>query len=425
MKVDVEAMDGCKRRLAVEAPSDVVQKEWEKAYGRVQKQARLPGFRKGHVPRSLVKVHFADEVRREVAEHLIPDVYRKALTEAQLKPVDEPDLQNVTLEEGSPLSFVAVVEVRPEISLGEYKGVEVQHSTPPVGDEQVSETLEQMREQHAQYRTVERAAGPADLVIVDYTLAPEGHDPTSANGYQFIVGSGAVLPEIDQAVVGMQAGEERHTALRFADDHRMESLRGKGGTADVKLVEVKEKILPDLDDDFAKALGGDFETMDAVRAEVRRQLEARREAEDRRGLEDKVVAAVLSRHEFSVPDAMVMRHVAHQVQHTHDRLRQQGLDPEKLPWDYGKLIPELKPASEQAVKRALLLEAIADREVINPAEDEVDKEIERFAQAAQRPAPAVRRMMEKSGDLESLRGGLREKKTLEFLIQHAKVSANA
>jgi trigger factor len=425
MKVDVEAMDGCKRRLAVEAPSDVVQKEWEKAYGRVQKQARLPGFRKGHVPRSLVKVHFADEVRREVAEHLIPDVYRKALTEAQLKPVDEPDLQNVTLEEGSPLSFVAVVEVRPEISLGDYKGVEVEHSTPPIGDEQVSETLEQMREQHAQYRTVERVAGPSDLVIVDYTLAPEGHDATSANGYQFIVGSGAVLPEIDQAVVGMHAGEERNIALRFADDHRMESLRGKGGTADVKLVEVKEKILPELDDDFAKALGGDFETMDAVRAEVRKQLEARREVEDRRGLEDKVVAAVLSRHEFSVPDAMVMRHVAHQVQHTHDRLRQQGVDPEKIPWDYGKLIPEMKPASEQAVKRALLLEAIADREVINPAEDEVDKEIERFAQAAQRPAPAVRRMMEKSGDLESLRGGLRERKTLEFLIQHAKVSANA
>lgn len=423
MKVDVEAMDGCKRRLAVEAPSDVVQKEWEKAYGRVQKQARLPGFRKGHVPRSLVKVHFADEVRREVAEHLIPDVYRKALTEAQLKPVDEPDLQNVTLEEGAPLSFVAVVEVRPEISLGDYKGVEVQHSTPQIGDEQVNETLDQMREQHAQYRTVERAAGPADLVIVDYTLAPEGHDPTSANAYQFIVGSGAVLPEIDQAVVGMQAGEERNVALRFADDHRMESLRGKGGTADVKLIEVKEKILPELDDDFAKALGGDFETMDAVRAEVRKQLEARREVEDRRGLEDKVVAAVLARHEFSVPDAMVMRHVAHQVEHTRERLRRQGVDPDKIPWDYGKLIPELKPAGEQAVKRALLLEAIAEREAINPAEDEVDIEIERFAQAAQRPAPAVRRMMEKSGDLDSLRGGLREKKTLDFLIQHAKVSA--
>jgi len=423
MKVAVEAMDGCKRRLAVEAPSDVVQQEWEKAYGRVQKQARLPGFRKGHVPRSLVKMHFADEVRREVAEHLIPDVYRKALTEAQIEPVDEPDLQDVKLEEGAPLSFVAVVEVRPEIPLSEYKGVAVEHDTPAIGDEQVNEALDHMREQHAEFSVVERAAAPGDLVIVDYTLAPEGHDATSANGYQFILGSGAVLAEIDEALVGMNPGEERHVALHFAADHRMESLRGKSGTADVKLVEVKEKVLPELDDDFVKALGGNFETLDAVRTEVRKQLESRREIEDRRGLEDKVVAAVLSRHEFSVPDAMVMRHVAHQVEHARERMRRQGIDPDKIPWDYGKLIPELRPESEKAVKRALLLEAIADREGINPEDAEVDTEIERFAVAAQRPAPAVRRMMEKSGDLDSLRGGLREKKTLDFLIQHAKVSA--
>ena len=137
MKVAVEAMDGCKRRLAVEAPSDVVQQEWEKAYGRVQKQARLPGFRKGHVPRSLVKVHFADDVRREVAEHLIPDVYRRALSEARLEPVDEPDLQEVKLEEGAPLSFVAVVEVKPAIELGEYKNVSVQHQPRPVITEEL------------------------------------------------------------------------------------------------------------------------------------------------------------------------------------------------------------------------------------------------------------------------------------------------
>src|SRR6266850_5052687 len=133
MKVAVEEMESCKRRLVVEAPADVVTKEWERAYDRVQKQARLPGFRKGHVPRSLVKVHFADDVRREVAEHLIPDVYRRALTEARLEPVDEPDLQDVKLEEGAPLSFVAVVEVKPDIALGDYKGLEVEHSTPPVG----------------------------------------------------------------------------------------------------------------------------------------------------------------------------------------------------------------------------------------------------------------------------------------------------
>src|SRR5204862_2746913 len=136
------------------------------AYGRVQKQARLPGFRKGHVPRSLVKVHFADEVRREVAEHLIPDVYREALTEAQLDPVDEPDLQDVKLEEGAPLSFVAVVEVRPDIALGDYRGVAVEHATSPVGDEQVGEALGHRRERHAELRTVDRAAPTGGRMIV-------------------------------------------------------------------------------------------------------------------------------------------------------------------------------------------------------------------------------------------------------------------
>jgi trigger factor len=189
----------------------------------------------------------------------------------------------------------------------------------------------------------------------------------------------------------------------------------------VKLVEVKEKVLPDLDDEFAKALGGaGLETLDAVKVEVRKQLEARREAEDRRGLEEKVVEAVLSRHEFSVPESMVMRHVAHQVEHARERMRRQGIDPDKLPWDYPKLLADLKPESEKAVRRALLLEAIAGKEGIDSTDEEIDAEVERFAEAAQRPAPAVRRMMEKSGDLESLRGGLREKKTLDFLIQNAR-----
>src|SRR5215510_214761 len=148
MKVDVESLEACKRRLSVEAPLDVVQQAWERAYGRVQKQARLPGFRKGHVPRSLVKLHFADDVRRDVAEHLLPDLYRQALTEAQLDPVNEPDLADVHLEENAPLSFKAVVEIRPAIALGEYKGLDVQHAATPVTDESVAAALEQMREHH-------------------------------------------------------------------------------------------------------------------------------------------------------------------------------------------------------------------------------------------------------------------------------------
>jgi trigger factor len=236
------------------------------------------------------------------------------------------------------------------------------------------------------------------------------------------VGAGNVLPEIDAAAVGMRAGEEREVALRFADDHRMETLRGKAGTATLKVSEVKEKRLPALDDDFAKSVG-EFETLDALRAEVRKQLEGRRTADERRTLEDKVVEAALARHPFTVPDAMVMRQVAHQVEHTRERMRRQGLDPDRVQWDYGKLITEMRPAAEQAVRRSLLLEAIADKEAIVVPDDEVDAEIDKIAAAGQRPAPAVRRMMEKSGDLEALRLGLRERKTLDFLIEHAKTRA--
>ncbi len=420
MKVAVEEIEACKRRLAVEAPVDVVQKEWERAYGRVQKKASLPGFRRGHVPRSLVKLHFADDVRREVAEHLIPDVYRQALTEARIDPVNEPDLQDLKLEEDAPLSFTAVVEVKPVIALGDYRGVEVDHAPAAVTDADVADALERMRDQHAEFRSVERPAAAGDLVVVDYTLAPADHEPTTANGYHFLVGSGSVLPEIDEAAVGLKAGDEREIGLRFADDHRMESLRGKTGTAHLKIGEVKEKVLPALDDELAKGLG-EFETLDALRAEVRRQLEAARTAESRRSLEDKVIDALLARHEFGVPEAMVMRQVAHQVEHTRDRLRRQGVDPDAVQWDYPKIVGELRPSAERSVRRALLLEAVADKEAIAPAETELDAEIEKFAQASQRPAPAVRRMMEKSGDLDALRHGLRERKTLDMLIEQARI----
>ena len=420
MKVEVEEIEGCKRRLAVEAPADVVQQEWERAYGRVQKQARLPGFRKGHVPRSLVKVHFADDVRREVAEHLIHDVWRRAVSEARIEPVNEPDLQEVKLEENAPLSFVAVVEVKPTIALADYKDVEVEHAPKPVTSQDVDAALEHMREQQAQFRAVDRAAAPGDLLVIDYTLTLEGREPSSQTGYEFVVGDQAVLPEIDQAVGGMRAGEEREAPFRFADDHRREELRGKSGAAAVKVIEVKEKVLPALADDFAKSLG-EFETLAALRAEVLRQLETRREHDDTRELQDKIVDAVIERHAFIVPDALVMRQVAHQIEHAREGLRRQGIDPERMPWDYGKMIAELRPGAEKAVRRALLLEAIAEREGLVPAETDVDAEVEKLAGASQRPAPAIRRMMEKSGDLDALRHGLRDRMTLDVLVANAKI----
>jgi len=422
MKVAVEELEACKRRLQVEAPEDLVRKAWEEAYGRVSRQARLPGFRKGHVPRNLVKLHFADEVRREVAQRLIPQVYRQALAEARLKPVEDPDFHEVTLEEGSPLKFTAVVEIKPAISLGAYTGLSVQHSPGAVADEDVAKTLEHLREQHAEFRSVERAGDLGDLVIMDYTLTPEGMEPRREQGYAFLVGSQAVLPEIDEAVIGLAAGGERETRVRFPDDHRREDLRGKIGVATVRVVEVKEKALPPLDDEFAKSLG-QYATLDELKAEVRKELEAQRERDNRRALEDKVVEALLAQHDFSVPEAMVLRQVAHLIEHARERMRRQGVDPDQIKWDYDKLAGELRPGALRAVRRALLLEAIADKEGLAPSDVDVEAEVEKIARVSQRPAPAVRRLMEKSGDLEALRVSLREARTLDLLIQHARIES--
>ena len=176
-----------------------------------------------------------------------------------------------------------------------------------------------------------------------------------------------------------------------------------------------------LDDEFAKTMGP-FETLDALKVELRKDLQVRRDRENRRALEDAVVETLLTTHDFQVPDALVLRQVGHQIEHTRERLRRQGVDPDKLPWDYPKLLEELKPGAEKAVKRALLLEAIAEKEGLAPAEEQVDAEVERIAQAGQRPAPAVRRMMEQSGDLDSLRYSLRESRTLDHLIERAKIA---
>jgi len=422
MKVAVEEIGACKRRLQVEEGPEVVQDAWAKAFKRVQREARLPGFRKGKVPPGMVKLHFADDIRQEVARHLIPDVYRQALAETKLKPVEEPDLKEVTLEEGAPLKFEAMVEIKPAIALGHYTGLAVTHAPKPFEEREIDEALEHLREQHAEFRTVERPADVHDLVIMDYTMKPEGSEPRTETGYGFLVGSGSVMPEVEEAVIGLSAGGERTARVRFPEDHRNEALRGKAGEATVKVTEVKEKILPALDDELAKTVG-QFDTLAALRAEVERGLKARREQENRRALEDAVTEAVMAGHPVEVPEALVLRQVGHLIEHTRERVRRQGMDPDKLPWDYGKLLEELKPGAEKAVRRSLVLEAIADKEGLVPTDADIDAEVEKIAVANNRPVPAVKRIMQENGDLDGLRHNLRESRTLEFLISKSTVAA--
>jgi trigger factor len=425
MKVEIQELDPCKRQLVVEAPETEVTAAWEAAYGRVQREARLPGFRRGKVPRSLVRVHFAYEVRRTVAEQLIPDVYRRALDEARLSPVEEPQVQDLQLEEGQPLRFTAVVEIKPPITLGEYRGVKVTHTPGAVTDADVEAALQSLAERQASLATVARPARVGDHVVVDYTIAPEGAEPRVEQGYAFEVGGGRVLPEMDEAVMGMAAGDARELSVRFPSDHPREDLRGKSGQLSLRLVEVKEKEVPPLDDDFVRALGGGPQTVAELRETVRSELQVQRERQNRREREEAVVDAVLTGHDFPIPDTLVQRDIAHRIGRMQASLSRQGVDPARLNWDYAKLADDLRPAAVRAVRWALLQEAVAEREELAATDADVEVEVTRLARESGQPLQAVRTALERGGDLEHLRLSLREAKVLKLLIDNAEIHSEA
>jgi trigger factor len=367
-----------------------------------------------------VRSRFGDEVRQAVAEALIPAVYRRAVDEAQLRPVEDPEFRELELEEGRPLRFTAVVEIKPAIALGEYRGVSVQHSPRPVTDADVEGTLAALADQRATLVTVTRSARVGDFVVIDYELRPEGGEPRSEKGYAFEVGGGRVLPEMDEAVIGLEAGAERRVQVRFPDGHPREELRGRAGELALRVVEVKEKEVPPVDDELARGLGT-HDTLAELQEAVRARLVADRARQDRRALEEAIVDAALARHDFVVPESLVVRELSHRIGHARESLRRQGVDPDAVRWDYQKLAAELRPDAERSVRRALLLEAIAAREEVTVSDADVDAEVARLAEESGRAPQTIRSLLERGNELEGLRLALREAKTLALLVEHAKV----
>jgi len=238
------------------------------------------------------------------------------------------------------------------------------------------------------------------------------------------VGGGRVLPEMDEAVVGLAAGDERRLTIRFPAEHPREDLRGKAGQLSLRVVEVKEKELPALDDEFARGLGS-HQTLAELREAVRAELGAQRERQNRRALEDAVVDAVLARHDFAVPESLIQRDIAHRIARMQAGISRQGLDPSRLDWDYGKLAADLRPAAVRAVRWALLQEAVAEKEELTVTEAEVEAEIARLAQESGRAPQAVKSLLQRGGDLEHLRLSLREAKALNLLIDNARIHSES
>jgi trigger factor len=259
-----------------------------------------------------------------------------------------------------------------------------------------------------------------DFVVLDYELRPEAGEPRAEQGYAFEVGGGRVLPEMDEAVMGLEAGAERRVQVRFPEGHPREELRGRSGELALRVVEVKEKEVPPVDDELARGLGV-HDSLAQLRDAVRARLVADRERQDRQALDEAVVDAALARHDFVVPESLVVRDVSHRIGHARENLRRQGVDPEAVRWDYQKLAADLRPDAERSVRRTLLLEAIAAREELTVGEADVDAEVARLARDSGRAPQAIRSLLERGDELDGLRLTLREAKTVALLVEHAKI----
>ncbi len=426
MKAVVEDISTVKKKLNIEVAPETVGKEMEKALSDVAKKAKIPGFRPGKAPKNVVERHYGDEVRSEVLHRLITESYLQALQEYHLNAVDMPQIDNVSsLVKGSALTFTATVEVRPNIELGTYDGIEVREENITVSDDEVSQTVDRLREMYAQLEVVEgRSLEKNDTAIIDFEGFREGNPiaGAKASDYMLQLGSSSLIPGFEDQLVGMKRGENREIKVSFPADYHDKDLGGKDALFMVTLKEIKKKVLPELNDEFAKDIGSNA-SVDELKEGIKKDIEIRKKNEQASAQREALLAKLVDAHSFDVPPGMVERELQSMARSQATRMARRGGDVNSF--DYAKFREENKDLAEKRVKGILLLDVIAEREKIDVTEQEVNSSIAVMARGAGQSVESVRKYYESLEDgLDNLRASLMREKTLSLLLSRAKKSYN-
>ena len=422
-----------KREISVEIPAAEVARETELQIQRYQKSARLPGFRAGHVPASIIRQRFGEGLKSDVADALIPKYFRKEAEKQGLIPVSQPRVTDLHIHDGEPLRFTATFEVLPEIQVEGYKDLRADKLEIAVSDQDVEQTLASLREQRATYTAVEgRALSEGDFAQASMDGKPkDGGDvgEAKANPVQQIpihmdevlieIGGKNTMPEFTQNLTGASSGDERTFDVSYSDDATDKRLAGKTFIYTVKVNGIKQKSLPDLNDDFAKELG-EFTSLDQVRKQIRENMEAEKRHHAEREAKDKLVAELVKRNDFEVPDSLIDRQIDLRLERGLRALAAQGMKMEDLKkMDLPRLRAGQRDQAVQDVKSSLLLERIADLEKIEVRDEEVNREIESLAQQSKQTSEAVRARLTQDGGLDRIRMRIRSEKTLDFLYHQS------
>ena len=416
-------IEGCKHEIEIVVPVEEIDSATESVVSAIQKKARLPGFRPGKAPASLIRTRFAEEVRQDVLEKVVPKYFRQKVKEEDLAIVGTPNIKDVQFEKGEPLRFKADFEVAPVIELKDYRGIEVEYHEPEVPEEDIANRLEQLREQKAQYVNVDpRQVVAGDYVVVSLESISGAPEPIHNDEMTLHVGDADALPGFTEALVGMSPDEEKDFDVVYPDDYGQESLAGKTVRFHLKLKLIRLKELPELNDEFAQDLG-DFQTLDDVRAAVRQAIFHERETAAQNQAKKQLLDKLAEAHDFPVPDAYVEKQVEAEIESELRQMIDRGIDVGKLQIDCPKLKEAQRPKAIRDVKVLLLLDKIGEQENIGTTKEEVDREVQRIARQDREPAAAIRKKLEKNGDLARIANRIRTDKTVNFLFEHARKQA--
>jgi trigger factor len=416
-------------RVEVEVPTEALERELKTAASELGREMRVPGFRSGKVPPEVVLRQVGREaVLDEAVRRGLPGWYEEALTDAGIQTVGDPQVDlNDLPEKGAPLAFTIEVGVVPPAQLGEFKGIEVGRREPKVDDQEVQAELERMRESLASLETVERAAGEGDFVVMDYVGSVDGTPFEGGEGRGQVVelGSGRLIPGFEEQLGGATAGEERTVELTFPDDYPAEQLAGKDASFAVEVKEVKEKKLPELDDDFAVEAGG-FDSLDELRTEIASRIEEAEERSIEAEFREAAVDAVVEQAKIEIPHELV-HSKAHEMWHrTSRRLQAQGINPEQYLQMAGKteeeLVVESEADAETALKREAVLAAIVEAEGIEVTDEEIETALRGSAppDASEKQLKRALKRARSQGADEALREDIAMRKAVDLVVENAK-----
>jgi trigger factor len=422
MKTEFVDVNETRKNLNVEIPSAQVDAEIDRVTQNYSRAARIPGFRPGKVPQRIVRQRFREQILRDVAHELIPRAVDKAMRERGVEPVDTPDIRDVVVEEGQPLKFTATFETVPPIDPGDCREMRLVRPPVSVDDQAVDEAMERLRQRAARFQPVEdRAIETGDTVVVDMERQTAGSaDKDRHENVSVEIGAAANPPGFDEELAGLQSGAEKSFVVRHPADYAIKELAGTEVHYSVAVKTVRRRMVPDLDDEFAKDLG-DFGTLSELRSRVREDLVKAGEQDADRQVRADLLKQLASRVTFEVPGVLVEREIDRRVEEFVRRLLEQQVDPRRTNIDWEEMRKSQREPATEAVRAALVLDEVAGREHLTVSGADVEEEMARYAERTRRTVAAVRANLEKEGAISRLYAGLRREKAVDFLLACATI----